>query len=193
MNQEELFKCLQQGDAYVFPKLVALTQDMVYNTALSIVQNSADAEDISQEVFVTLFQKAGEFRGDADWKTWIYRICIHKSLDHEKKKRRMRNGGFLKRVFNPLPAELPADFNHPGVQYANKEMAKQLFAAIRQLPEKQRLVFVLQKMEGLNATEIAAAMKTSTDAVSALLKRAKQSLRKTLENIYQDFNHFDNN
>jgi RNA polymerase sigma-70 factor (ECF subfamily) len=72
-------------------------------------------------------------------------------------------------------------------------MAKQLFAAIRQLPEKQRLVFVLQKMEGLNATEIAAAMKTSTDAVSALLKRAKQSLRKTLENIYQDFNHFDNN
>lgn len=193
MNQEELFRCLQQGDTSVFPKLVALTQDMVYNTALSIVQNSADAEDITQEVFVTLYQKAGAFRGEADWKTWIYRICIHKSLDHEKKKRRIKNGGFLKRVFNPAPGDLPADFNHPGVQYANKEMAKQLFAAIRQLPEKQRLVFVLQKMEGLNATEISAAMKMSTDAVSALLKRAKQNLRKTLESLYQELNHNDNN
>jgi RNA polymerase sigma-70 factor (ECF subfamily) len=72
-------------------------------------------------------------------------------------------------------------------------MAKQLFAAIRQLPEKQRLVFVLQKMEGLNATEISAAMKMSTDAVSALLKRAKQNLRKTLESLYQELNHNDNN
>jgi RNA polymerase sigma-70 factor (ECF subfamily) len=145
---------LQQGDTSVFPKLVALTQDMVYNTALSIVQNSADAEDITQEVFVTLYQKAGAFRGEADWKTWIYRICIHKSLDHEKKKRRIKNGGFLKRVFNPAPGDLPADFNHPGVQYANKEMAKQLFAAIRQLPEKQRLVFHMKYFEEMKYEDI---------------------------------------
>ena len=87
MNQPELIVQLQQGDESAFKKLVDEWQDMVYNTALGIVQNADDADDITQEVFIQVYHSISSFKGESKFSTWLYRITLCKALDHEKKKK----------------------------------------------------------------------------------------------------------
>ena len=96
MNQQELIVKLQQGDEQAFKAIVETWQNMVYNTAIGIVQNPEDAEDITQETFVQVYQSIGSFRGDAKFSTWLYRIVVTKSLDHERKKKRKKGLPFYK-------------------------------------------------------------------------------------------------
>jgi RNA polymerase sigma factor (sigma-70 family) len=81
-SEEELIKKLQQGEQQAFKTVVEQYQDMVYNTIISIVQNEEDAEDITQDVFVQVYQSVGSFKGDAKLSTWLYRITIAKTLDN---------------------------------------------------------------------------------------------------------------
>jgi RNA polymerase sigma-70 factor (ECF subfamily) len=75
---------------------------------------------------------------------------------------------------------------HPGVQLDNRENARILFTAISRLPENQRVAFTLHKIEGLSYQETADVMQTSVSAIESLLHRAKQNLRKMLENFHAD-------
>ena len=88
MEERILVEQLKNGDGAAFKTIVETWQDMVYNTALGIVQNAEDAEDIAQEVFVQVFQSVSSFKGDSKFSTWLYRITITKSLDHERRKKR---------------------------------------------------------------------------------------------------------
>ncbi|MDN3658227.1 RNA polymerase sigma factor [Ferruginibacter paludis] len=185
-SEAELIKKLQQGEQQSFADIVGLYQDMVYNTVVSIVQNELDAEDITQEVFLQVYQSIGSFKGEAKLSTWLYRIAIAKALDSEKKKKRKKRFAFIQNLFGEHGEEQynPVEFNHPGVQLENKENAAVLFKALKQIPENQRIAFTLNKIEGLNNQEIAAIMNTSFYAVESLLARAKSSLKKSLKNYY---------
>lgn len=158
---------------------------MIYNTALSIVQNTSDAEDITQEVFVTLYEKIQDFRKESKLSTWLYTITIRKALDHEKRKKSRKHGGLIKKIFAVKEADEPANFNHPGIQLDNKEMASVLFHALKQLPEKQRIAFTLHKMEGMTHHQIAEVMSTGIASTESLLVRAKNNLRKVLKEYYE--------
>ena len=188
MNQSEegLIKNLQQGEQRAFKMIVELYQNMVYNTIISIVQNEEDAEDITQEVFVQVYQSVNDFKGDAKFSTWLYRITVTKALDHEKKKKRKKRFAIVQKLFGEKEEKQyhPVEFNHPGVLLDNKEKAAELFKALREIPENQRIAFTLNKIEGLNNHEIAAIMNTSFYAVESLLARAKNSLKKQLKNYY---------
>lgn len=76
-----------------------------------------------------------------------------------------------------------SDFHHPGIELDNKEKAAILFKAIQQLPENQKVAFVLNKVEGLSYQEVAEIMKTSLSAVESLLHRAKTNLKEILKNF----------
>ncbi len=184
--EAELVKNLQQGEQQAFSAVVELYQRMVYNTCLGIVQNESDAEDITQEVFVQVYQSVGGFKGQSKLSTWLYRITISKSLDFEKSRKRKKRFAFVQSLFgeNGEAKYHPVEFNHPGVVLDNKERASELFKALQQIPNKQRIAFTLNKMEGLNNQEIADVMGTSFYAVESLLARAKLSLQKKLKNYY---------
>ncbi len=186
-SEEELIKKLKQGEQQAFSTVVGLYQDMVYNMAISIVQNEADAEDITQEVFVQVHQSVKSFKGDSKFSTWLYRITIAKALDHDKKRKRKKRFAFIQNLFGENGEEqfTPIEFNHPGVQLENKENAAALFKALKQIPDNQRIAFTLNKIEGLNNHEIAVIMNTSFYAVESLLARAKANLRKNLKNYLQ--------
>lgn len=192
MNQseDELINKLKQGDQSGFTAVTDLYQEMVYNTAISIVQNAADADDITQEVFIQVFLSIHSFKGESKLSTWIYRITISKALDHEKKKSRKKRFGFVLSLFagNEQEQLQPKEFNHPGVQLEKKESATALFKALKQLPDKQRIAFTLQKMEGQSNQEIAEIMNTSLYAVESLMGRAKINLKKILYNYYHEKN-----
>ena len=183
MNELELIQRLREGDELAFKTLVESCQDMVFNTALGIVQNASDAEDVAQEVFIQVYRSIDQFKGDSRLTTWIYRITTTKSLDHIRSRKRKKRFAFVTSLFGPDNQLLhdPVEFNHPGVSLDNKEDAVALFRLIGQLPENQKTAFILYKTEELSYQEIAQVMGVSVSAVESLLFRARQNLRKLLE------------
>jgi RNA polymerase sigma factor (sigma-70 family) len=188
LNQPELIVQLQQGDETAFKKLVDEWQHMVYNTALSIVQNEEDADDITQEVFIQVFRSVGSFKGDSKFSTWLYRITVSKALDHEKKMKRQKRFGFVQQLFGVSAVEQKqvTEFNHPGVQLEKKEKANELFSALKLIPDNQRIAFTLHNLEGQSYREIAEIMNTSLFAVESLIGRAKTNLKKELSKYYKN-------
>ena len=185
LDEQLLIQAAKQGNRAAFTQLVERYQHLVFNTVLGIVQQQEEAEDTTQEVFVQVFQSIQNFRGDAKFSTWLYRIALTKSLDVERKKRAKKRFGIFTNLFGMnAEAETVADFNHPGVALNNKEQAAFLFKAMKQLPDNQRAAFILIKTEGLSYEETSAILKTSVKAVEALMHRAKEKLRKTLQQYY---------
>jgi RNA polymerase sigma factor (sigma-70 family) len=190
LNELELIQQLRAGDELAFKSLVANYQDMVYNTALGVVQNAQDAEDVAQEVFIQVYRSIDQFKGDARLSTWIYRITTTKALDHIRSKRRKKRFAFITSLFGPNDELVhePVDFQHPGVALDRKEQAALLFSMISQLPDNQKIAFTLHKTEGLSYQEVADVMELSVSAVESLLFRARQNLRKLLEKHFQQDN-----
>jgi RNA polymerase sigma factor (sigma-70 family) len=193
LNELELIQQLRAGDEQAFKTLVTNYQDLVYNTALGIVQNSEDAEDVAQEVFIQVYRSIDQFKGDARLSTWIYRITTTKALDHIRSRKRKKRFAFITSLFGPNDEIVhePVDFQHPGVALDRKEQAALLFQMINQLPENQKVAFTLHKTEELSYQEIADVMQLSVSAVESLLFRARQNLRKLLEKHYQQNNSQD--
>ena len=190
MNQTELVVQLRQGDEAAFKKLVDDYQVMVYNTALGIVQHADDADDITQEVFIQVFRSVSSFKGDSQFSTWLYRITLGKALDYEKKAKRKKRFGFVQRLFGSHDEvdRQQAEFDHPGVKMEKKERANELFNALKQIPEKQRIAFTLHKLEGQSYQEVAEIMNTTLYAVESLMSRAKANLRTALKTYYDTNN-----
>lgn len=173
-----LLQSLARGNKQAFQQCYGLFSEKVYNTAISYVQNNADAEEITQDVFVKIYQNAGKFQGNSAVGTWVYRITVNASLNHLKKKNRF---SFLS--IGPSERDQP-DFEHPGILLENKEEAKILFKVIQSLPDQQKTAFILSFIEHLPRQEVADIMELSLKAVESLLQRAKGNLRKKLEKIY---------
>jgi RNA polymerase sigma factor (sigma-70 family) len=188
--ESELIALLKQGDRTAFKSIVEALQDMVYNTALGILQNAEDAEDVTQEVFISVFESVSSFKEESRFSTWVYRITVSKAMDHIRKKKRKKRFAFIRGLYGQdnEPIIDPPDFFHPGVSIENKENAAILFKAIEQLSANQKTAFVLNKVEGLSYLEIGEVMKITDSAVDALLHRAKSNLRKILGNYYTGVN-----
>jgi len=187
LNQSDLIIQLQSGDQSAFKQLVDDFGDMVYNTALGIVQDEADADDITQEVFVQVYQSVSSFKGESKLSTWLYRITINRALDHEKRKKRGKRFAFVKALLG-MPGEEdlhPPVFEHPGILMERKENAAVLMRALKKIPDNQRIAFTLHKLEGQSYQAIAEIMGTTLYAVESLMTRAKANLRKALKNYYE--------
>jgi RNA polymerase sigma-70 factor (ECF subfamily) len=183
-DELDLIERLKRGEESAFRSLVEQYQDLVYNTALGIVQNESDAEDVAQEVFIQVFRSIGTFKSEAKLSTWIYRITTTRALDLLRARKSKKRFGLLKRLWETeeeSPVENISDFNHPGVSLERKEEAAQLMTAIAQLPENQKVAFVLHKLEGLSYLEVAEVMGNTLPAVESLMHRARLNLRKILE------------
>lgn len=189
LENPELIARLKNGDQLAFDEVVQRMQRLVFNAALSIVQNTSDAEDITQDVFIRLYEKVGSFKGDSSLSTWLYRITIRQSLDHEKKKRRARHGGGLKRVWLSDSGDEMVSPENPGIALDKKEQSVYLFAAIKKLPEPQRVAFTLQQLEGLKVDQIAQIMKRSVAGIESLLVRARSNLRTYLSDYFEKYDH----
>ena len=187
LDEQYLIEKLKQGDESAFKEIVEAWKNMVHNTALGILQNAEDAEDVTQEVFVQAYESIGSFKAESKLSTWLYRITVTKSLDHLRRKKRKKRFAYIQSLFganNEIVIEKP-DFNHPGVTLDNKERSALLFKNIARLPENQKIAFTLHKLEGLSYQEISEVMKTSVSSVESLMHRAKNNLKKWLTEHYE--------
>jgi len=187
LNEELLISQLKEGNKAAFSRFVQDYQHRVYNTCLGILQHEADAEDITQEVFIEVYRSIQHFKAESKLSTWLYRIAVTKSLDYLRSKKRKKRFAFVTSLFsndNNEPRFEATDFVHPGVQLENQERTTHLFKAIDQLPENQKVAFTLHKIEGLSYQEISEIMKTSVSSIESLMFRAKQNLQKILSDYY---------
>lgn len=185
----KIIKGIINKDESSFKQLVELHQDRVFNTCLGFVRNELDADDLTQEVFIEVFNKIKNFRGDASISTWLYKISVNKSLEYIRKRKRKKRFGFLYSLFpdEEISSSRLKNFDHPGIQYEKKELASELFMAIDKLPKNQMTAFTLHKIDGLSYEEISKVMGKSTSAIESLLHRAKNGLRNILSEYYKNF------
>lgn len=180
MQELQLIQQIKEGNKNAFEELYYMFKDVVYNTAICYLQSAEDAEELTQDVFLTIFQKAYTFKGNSTVSTWIYKITINKSLNYKDKNNRRPSNNFL------IKDDLRIDFRHPGIILENQEKGAYLFSAINSLIDSQKTAFILIYMEGLSQQEVALIMEITEKSVESLLQRAKVNLRKKLLLIYPE-------
>lgn len=186
MNSDSTFITgLKSQDSKAYTDFVKSYSSKVYNTSLGILQNKEDAEEVAQDVFIKIFQSIQQFDGKSSLSTWVYRITVNKSLDALRSKKRKSPWSVFVNFFgdNGELQHNAVDFVHPGVIMEQREHAAQLFKAIEKLPERQKAVFVLHKVEELSYQEIADTLELSLSAVDSLMSRARTNLKQYLTPI----------
>ena len=181
MEEHDLILQLQKRSEIAYQHLVNAYRSRVFNTVLNILQDTEEADDTAQDVFIQVYHAISSFKGDSSLTTWLYRIAVRKALD---KLRQRRNRQRLQKL---IPWWMSNDenpnqtFHHPGIALENKEKAAELFKAINDLPEKQKVAFTLIKVQGMKYDEASQIMQQSVKAIESLISRAKQNLQKQLQ------------
>ncbi len=172
----ELVEDVRNGKRQAFTELMRRHQKRVYWTARRIVGNHEDADDIAQETFVKAFTGLGEFRGDASFFTWLYRIAVNLSLNMVRKRQLvtyLRESEIINRL---LPSK-----EDPSEQVELHETESLLERAVSTLPEKQRAVFVMRYYEELSYEEISQVLKTSVGGLKANYFHALRKVQEFLK------------
>lgn len=176
----ELVARAQSGDADAFATLFHTHKPRVYSLCLRMTNNTAEAEDVTQEAFLQVFRKLSTFRGDSALSTWLHRIAVNTVL--------MR---FRKKSFSQLSLDETstknADAKPVRREYGTRDRRLAgsidriaLIQAIRELPEGYRTVFLLHEVEGYEHKEIAAFLGCSTGNSKSQLHKAKMRIRELL-------------
>ena len=190
INQEEFIENLRSGNQAAFSLLIDDYQQKVFHTCISFVPNKEDAEDIAQEVFLEVYKSIGKFKGNSKLSTWIYKICTNKCLEFIRKKNAKKRLVFIQRILgNEIPLDKTnffTEFNHPGILLEHKEQSETIYLAINTLPESQKIVFTLAKLDGKTYQEIVEITGKSMSSVESIMFRAKKNLQKKLANFYKN-------
>ncbi|WP_299436806.1 RNA polymerase sigma factor [uncultured Aquimarina sp.] len=193
MNEQKFILLLREGQQKAFGKLLNDYEQKVFSTCISFVPNKEDAEDLTQEVFVEIYNSIHKFRGKSKLSTWIYRISVNKSLEFIRKNNTKKRFAILQNLFNndiTVDKTLSfTEFNHPGILIENKERSEILFSAINRLPKDQKIVFTLNKIDGLSYKEVCEITNKSLSSVESLLFRSKKNLQKLLYDFYKNDNN----
>jgi RNA polymerase sigma-70 factor, ECF subfamily len=185
----EFIESLKSGDALAFNLFVNRYSNKVYALLFRLTENQQEAEDLTQDTFLRALKAIKNFRGDADLKTWLFRIAINES------KNRWR---WWKRRKNDLTISLDAesDFSetslsetiadvsdNPEAAVLRREREFQLRKMLRELPQNFREVIILRDIEGLSYEEIAAALSTNVGTIKSRIARGREELRKKLSSF----------
>lgn len=179
-TDDELLKLLQSGHERAYNELVVKYSSRVYNLCLRLLPSKQDAEDLTQEVFTTLFLSLPTFRNDSALYTWIHRITLNKCHEFNRKKQRKKRSAVVIHL-DELNSDKKLGISlTPDAILEEKELSMFLENIIHSLPENQRNAYILSKFEGNKNEHIAAIMNLSISAVESLLFRAKKTVIREL-------------
>jgi len=178
---------LKNGETAAFNLLVRERSGEIFGLLYRLTENAEEARDLTQETFLRAFQNIKSFRGEADLRTWIYRIAINQARNRWRWWRRRRQDRTVSlestdSFGNPLIANLRADVSsNPEQATLARERETALRAALRSLGRAYRETVILRDIEGFSYEEIAATLDISLGTVKSRLARGRQELRRKLE------------
>jgi len=183
-SDEELVERFVDGETDSFPILVERHQARVYSIVYGIMGTRDEAEDLSQEVFIKVYENLGRFKAKSKFYTWIYRITVNVCLSAQRKKSRSKRIISMSRLSgpsaNPGEVELADETFSPQKVFKDRELASRIQLAINSLPGILRITFTLREFEDLSYRELAGILRCSMGTVKSRLSRARESLRETL-------------
>jgi RNA polymerase sigma-70 factor (ECF subfamily) len=188
-SEAELVQRLRAGDSGALETLMERYTSRVYRLAFGITQHPADAEEVVQDVFLTLFRKIHSFEGRSALGTWIYRVTVNAALIKRRSQQTDREVSLesLLPRFRPDgrregdPASLRADWSQtPEEGLLSQETREILHQVITALPAPYRAVLLLRDVEGISTEEAASVVGTSVAAVKSRLHRARLAVRERL-------------
>jgi RNA polymerase sigma-70 factor (ECF subfamily) len=174
-------QALQRGDVHAFEVLVLSYEKKVLNMCWYILQNKEEAEDATQDVFITIYQSIHKFKGEAKLSTWIHRITLNKCLENIRRAKRKKRFGIHQRIDTDFMDHTIDLEKNPAQVLMEKERTKAFLTAVQHLPENQRIAYTLHHMEEFSYKEISESMSLSLSAIESLIFRAKQQLKRQLE------------
>jgi RNA polymerase sigma-70 factor, ECF subfamily len=191
--EKELLRLARNGDGTAFETLVTQHERSIYSLALRILKHSQDAEDVTQQTFLSALEHLESFRGESGFRTWLTRIATHAAL----KVIRKRNG--LLTVSLDEATDAPDDggpIPHPGYiadwraspehLVERRETAQLIETALESLDTNHRLVFLLRDVEGFSVRETADTLGLTEANVKVRLLRARLRLREALTKTFGD-------
>jgi RNA polymerase sigma-70 factor, ECF subfamily len=174
----EVIEGCKQGDQESFKELIRLTHRAVYSLALRMVGDPEDAADVSQETYLKLIKAIKQFRGEAKFSTWLYRVTSSVAISSlRKKSRRRADVPIDSEDLTRLPAVATAD---PAVSSEQRFLMERLDQALQLLPASYRVVAVMKDVYGLSFEEIADQLAINEGAARVRLHRARRRLRELL-------------
>ncbi len=189
---DRLVKEMKEGKLEAFDQIALLYQRKIYALAFNLTRNQMDAQDVAQEVLLSIFKKIHTFQGKSAFSSWVYRITLNASYMKLRTKK--------KDQFVSLDDMLPS-FNNSGFQQDklldwsdstdsllfSNETKEIIEKAVAQLPEKEKVVFLLRDVEGLSTEKVGEVLELSIPAVKSRLHRARLFLRKKLSGYFEEF------
>jgi RNA polymerase sigma-70 factor (ECF subfamily) len=189
----ELVRRAQAGEMAAFEALTNRYERRVYALAWRILRHQHDAEDATQQTFLSALEHLEGFRGEAGFGTWLLRIATHAALKIVRKRKGLETVSLEEQTeategYENIPhPEYIADWRHSPEELAHKNEVRRLLEdALGQLEEKHRLVFLLRDVEGLSVRETAEALGLTESNVKVRLLRARLQLREVLTRTLGD-------
>lgn len=178
--QQDLLAECRSGSREAFEALFRANQRRVFSVALNFFGGNRElAEDITQQVFLKIFDKIGDFRGEAELTTWLYRITVNACVDEQRKTRRFFS---LESFFGEFRAK-----KTPEEKFERREISAEVQRALATLKPKFRLPILLKYSEGLSYEEIARVLECSIGTISSRLNRGHKMLAQKLKHLKGEF------
>jgi RNA polymerase sigma-70 factor (ECF subfamily) len=189
-TDKELVTQAQAGDYQAFEFLVSRHEVALYATAWHLTHNHHDAQDVVQNAFLSAMEHLASFRQDASFATWVTRIVVNFALKLLRSRRQhptvSMDASDEDRQAVPVPQYIADWKNDPALTVQRRELRAILDDAVLQLPEGQRLVFVLRDVQGLSVRETAQVLDLTENNVKVRLLRARLALREMLTQKFGD-------
>ncbi len=173
---DQLVARCRKGEERAQMELYNKYQKAMYNTALRIVNDTAEAEDVMQEAFINAFLKIATFKGHSTFGAWLKKITVNLSLNSFNKRSKFKEVSYSDHFNNEVYEEIGIDSEE---ETTNKKV-QQILLAMRSLKENYRIALNLHLIEGYDYDEICKILKISPSNCRTTISRAKESLRKKL-------------
>ena len=163
------------GDVAAFEQIYWQQHRRVFGVCMRMIKNAAEAEDVTQQVFLLLFRKIGSFRGDSAFTTWLHRMTVNTTLMHFRKNKSIKESTTED---GELPDSIHSDNKQPSEMNFADRIA--LTRAVSELPDGYRKVFVLHDVQGYEHKEIAQMLGCAEGTSKSQLYKARRKLQKLM-------------
>jgi len=176
-SDEGIVQAVLNGNTALFELLMRRHNERLYRSARAITRDDREAEDVMQQAYVNAFANLRQFKGHAQFATWLTRIAVNEALARVRRRGRYEPFDDDPSQESVIPLLMPPD---PERQAFAGELRDLLEWAIDALPDGAREVFMLRTVEGLSTADTAASLGVSEDVVKTRLSRARTALRRVL-------------
>jgi RNA polymerase sigma-70 factor, ECF subfamily len=188
-TDKQLVEEFLAGNEAAFEDLISRYTTKAFSLATRLTKCKEDAEEVLQDVFVTVHRKLAMFEGKSSFSSWLYRITVNAALMKLRKKKQEQSIPMqeVASLIKNIPSSENFNWAEGDSRRVRSEIINELEAAISELPDEYRPVFILRDIDGLTSKEVSEILSISVPAVKSRLHRSRLLLRKRLEAFYDQF------